>query len=140
MLNERALAGQGPIETVPAERSITILDLMRHTSGLPYGGLGTTAVHSLYPASSNVAGATLDTAAFLEGLAAAPLLYQPGTVWNYGLSIDVIGLLVEAISGQSLGAFLEQRLFGPLGWLTRVFRCRPTRWHGPPTAARPRYR
>jgi CubicO group peptidase (beta-lactamase class C family) len=115
VLNERVLAGQGPIETVPAARSITLQDLMRHTSGLTYGGRGTTAVHALYPASSNVAGASLDAAAFLERLAAAPLLYQPGTVWDYGLSIDVIGLVVEAVSGQSLGAFLEQRLFRPLG-------------------------
>jgi CubicO group peptidase (beta-lactamase class C family) len=115
VLNERVLAGQGPIETVPAARPITIQDLMRHTSGITYGGRGTTAVHALYPASSNAAGATLDTTAFLERLAAAPLLYQPGTVWDYGLSIDVIGLIVEAISGQRLGAFLEQRLFRPLG-------------------------
>jgi CubicO group peptidase (beta-lactamase class C family) len=121
VLNERVLAGQGPIETVPAERSITMLDLMRHTSGLTYGGRGTTAVHALYPASSNVAGATLDSAAFLDRLAAAPLLYQPGTVWDYGLSIDVIGLVVEAISGQSLGAFLEQRLFRPLGMVDTSF-------------------
>jgi CubicO group peptidase (beta-lactamase class C family) len=125
VLNERALAGQGPIETVPAERSITIQDLLRHTSGLPYGGLGTTAVHSLYPASSNVAGATLDAATFLEQLATAPLLYQPGTVWNYGLSIDVIGLAVEAISGQGLGAFLEQRLFRPLGMADTSFQVPP---------------
>jgi CubicO group peptidase (beta-lactamase class C family) len=121
VLNERVLVGQGPIETTPAERSITIQDLMRHTSGLTYGGRGTTAVHRLYPDSSNVAGATHDTAAFLERLAAAPLLYQPGTVWDYGLSIDVIGLIVEAISGQSLGAFLEQRLFRPLGMVDTGF-------------------
>jgi CubicO group peptidase (beta-lactamase class C family) len=121
VLSERVLAGQGPIETVPAERSITMLDLMRHTSGLTYGGRGTTSVHRLYPDSSNVAGATLDAAAFLERLAAAPLLYQPGTVWDYGLSIDVIGLVVEAISGQRLGAFLEQRLFRPLGMVDTGF-------------------
>jgi CubicO group peptidase (beta-lactamase class C family) len=121
VLTESVLAGQGPIETVPAERSITIQDLMRHTSGLTYGGRGTTAVHALYPASSNAAGATLDTASFLERLAAAPLLYQPGTVWDYGLSIDVIGLVVEAISGQTLGAFLEQHLFRPLGMLDTSF-------------------
>ncbi len=121
VLNERVLAGQGPIETVPAKRSITMLDLMRHTSGLTYGGRGTTAVHALYPTSSNVAGASLDTAAFLERLAAAPLLYQPGTVWDYGLSIDVIGLVVEALSGQRLGAFLEQRLFRPLGMVDTSF-------------------
>ena len=121
MLNERVLAGQGPIETVPAERPITMLDLMRHTSGLTYGGRGTTAVHALYPESSNVAGASLDAAGLLERLAATPLLYQPGTVWEYGLSIDVIGLVVEALSGQSLGAFLEQRLFGPLGMVDTGF-------------------
>jgi CubicO group peptidase (beta-lactamase class C family) len=120
-LNQRVLAGQGPIETVPAERSITMLDLMRHTSGLTYGGRGTSAVHALYPASSNAAGATLDTSAFLEQLAAAPLLYQPGTVWEYGLSIDVIGLVVEAISGQRLGAFLDQHLFRPLGMADTTF-------------------
>ena len=73
------------------------------------------------PNSSNAAGATLDAAAFLERLAAAPLLYQPGTVWDYGLSIDVIGLVVEALSGQSLGAFLEQRLFRPLGMVDTSF-------------------
>lgn len=121
MLTEGVLAGRGPIETVPVERSITIQDLMRHTSGLTYGARGTTAVHALYPASSNVAGASLDAASFLDGLAAAPLLYQPGTVWDYGLSIDVIGLVVEAISGQTLGAFLEQRLFQPLGMVDTSF-------------------
>jgi CubicO group peptidase (beta-lactamase class C family) len=98
-----------------------MLDLMRHTSGLTYGGRGTSAVHALYPASSNVAGASFDAATFLDRLAAAPLLYQPGTVWDYGLSIDVIGLVVEALSGQSLGAFLQQRLFGPLGMVDTGF-------------------
>src|ERR1700735_3488230 len=56
-----------------------------------------------------------------EGLPAAPLLYQPGTVWDYGLSIDVIGLVVEALSGQTLGAFLEDRLFRPLGMVDTSF-------------------
>lgn len=121
VLTDRVRAGQGPIETVPANRSITMLDLMRHTSGLTYGGRGTTAVHPLYPASSNAAGASLDSASFLAQLAAAPLLYQPGTVWDYGLSIDVIGLVVEALSGQTLGAFLDDRLFGPLGMVDTTF-------------------
>lgn len=115
VLSDQVHAGRGPIETVPAERPITMLDLFRHTSGLTYGGRGTTAVHALYPASSNAAGASLDSAAFLDQLAAAPLLFQPGTVWEYGLSIDIIGLVVEALSGQSLGAFLDQHVFRPLG-------------------------
>lgn len=125
VLSERVLSGQGPIETVPAQRSITMLDLMRHTSGITYGGRGTTAVHKLYPDSSNAAGASLDTAALLERLAAAPLLYQPGTAWDYGLSIDVIGLVVEALSGLRLGAFLEQRLFRPLGMVDTSFQVPP---------------
>ncbi|TDH60713.1 class A beta-lactamase-related serine hydrolase [Dankookia rubra] len=115
VLNEPVLSGCGPVETVVAERSITIEDLMRHTSGLTYGGRGTTAVHRLYPASSDAAGASLTAAEFLDRLAAAPLLFQPGTVWDYGLSIDVLGLVVEAIAGQGLGGFLEQRLFRSLG-------------------------
>jgi CubicO group peptidase (beta-lactamase class C family) len=134
VLNERVLAGQGPIETVPAQRSITMLDLMRHTSGLTYGGRGTTAVHALYPESSNVAGATFDSSAFLEKLATTPLLYQPSTVWEYGLSIDIIGLVVEALSGQRLGAFLEQRLFCPLGMVDTSFQVPPDKL---PRLARP---
>jgi CubicO group peptidase (beta-lactamase class C family) len=125
VLNDHVLSGQGPIPTVPAARSITMLDLMRHTSGLTYGGRGTSAVHPLYPASSNAAGASLDSAAFLQRLAAAPLLYQPGTVWDYGLSIDVIGLVVEALSGQTLGAFLDQHLFRPLGMTDTSFQVQP---------------
>ncbi len=125
VLNEQVRSGPGPIETMPADRSITVLDLMRHTSGLTYGGRGTTAVHALYPASSNAAGATLTTAEFLQRLAAAPLLYQPSTVWDYGLSIDVIGLIVEALSGQTLGAFLEDRLFRPLGMTDTSFQVAP---------------
>ena len=114
-----------PIQTVPAARSISVLDLMRHTSGLTYGGRGTTAVHALYPASSNAAGASLSTREVLAQIAAAPLLHQPGTVWEYGLSIDVIGLIVEAITGQNLGAFLDERLFRPLGMTDTTFQVRP---------------
>ena len=115
------LAGDRVIDTVPAARPIAMLDLMRHTSGLTYGGRGTTEVHAMYPASSNAAGALFDAAGFLSQLAAAPLLYQPGTVWDYGLSIDVIGLVVEALSGVSLGTFLQERLFKPLGMVDTAF-------------------
>jgi CubicO group peptidase (beta-lactamase class C family) len=125
VLNDRVRSGEGPIDTVPADRSISVLDVMRHTSGLTYGGRGTTAVHALYPASSNTAGATLDSQAFLDCLAAAPLLYQPGTVWDYGLSIDIIGLIAEKLSGQTLGGFLDQRLFRPLGMVDTSFQVPP---------------
>lgn len=115
VLNDAVTSGQGPVETVPARRQMTILDLMRHTSGLTYGGRGTTAVHKMYPASSNWSADNLSAEQFIERLAGLPLLHQPGTVWDYGLSHDVLGLMVERISGQRLGEFLDQRVFRPLG-------------------------
>jgi CubicO group peptidase (beta-lactamase class C family) len=115
VMTDAVRAGEAPGETVPAQRSVTLLDLARHTSGITYGGRGTTGVHKLYPASSNWAGENLSGEQFVQRLAAAPLLFQPGTVWDYSLSIDVLGLVVERVSGKSLGAFLEERLFRPLG-------------------------
>ena len=110
------------IDTVPAARQITIQDLMRHTSGIIYGGRGTTAVHKLYPASSS---SVASGAELLAKLSAAPLLYQPGTVWDYGFSIDLVGLVVERISGQSLGQYLQQRLLKPLGMVDTGFMVPP---------------
>ena len=110
------------IDTVPAARQITIQDLMRHTSGIIYGGRGTTAVHKLYPASSS---SVASGAELLAKLSAAPLMYQPGTVWDYGFSIDLVGLVVERISGQSLGQYLQQRLLKPLGMVDTGFMVPP---------------
>ena len=121
----RVASGQGPMETVPARRQMTILDLMRHTSGLTYGGRGTTAVHRMYPASSNWSGDNLSAEQFVERLAGLPLLHQPGTVWDYSLSTDVLGLVVERISGQTLGAFMGERLFRPLGMADTGFSVPP---------------
>ena len=112
-------------ETVPAERAITIQDLMRHTSGLIYGGRGTTAVHKMYPAGSAVAAMTLTGDEFLEKLGSAPLLYQPATVWDYGFGLDVLGLLLEKETKQSLGAYLEAALWKPLGMVDTGFSIPP---------------
>jgi CubicO group peptidase (beta-lactamase class C family) len=106
--------GEPTALTVPARKPITIQDLMRHTSGLIYGGRGTTLVHKLYPAGSGDAANEYDGAAFLDKLASAPLLYQPGTVWDYGFGLDVTGLLIESISKQTLGQYLQANLFTPL--------------------------
>ena len=100
---------------MPANRQITIQDLMRHTSGLIYGGRGTTLVHKMYPAGSGDAARDYDGAAFLDKLASLPLLYQPATVWDYGFGLDVIGLTIEKISKQTLGQYLQANLFTPLG-------------------------
>jgi CubicO group peptidase (beta-lactamase class C family) len=103
------------VETVPAARKITIQDLLRHTSGLIYGGRGTTAVHKLYPEGSGQAAAAMTGAEFLDHLSSRPLLYQPGTVWDYGFGLDVMGLIIEQVTEQSLGAYLQQNVWKPLG-------------------------
>ena len=108
-------AGAEMMDTVPARRPMSIQDLMRHTAGISYGGRGSTALHKQYPQSSNSAGRTLSANDFIDRLGALPLFFQPGTTWDYSLSVDVLGLTVEKIAGQSLGQFLDARLFKPLG-------------------------
>ena len=107
--------GEPTAETVPAVRLITIQDLMRHTSGIVYGGRGTTLVHKMYPAGSGDASREYDSAAFIDKLASLPLLYQPATVWDYGFGLDLLGLTIEQISGERLGQYLKANLFTPLG-------------------------
>jgi CubicO group peptidase (beta-lactamase class C family) len=109
------------LETVAAIRQPTVQDLLRHTSGIPYGGRGDTPVHKLYPASSGTSGMTLTPQDFVATLGKAPLLHQPGTVWDYSLSVDVLGLIVEAVSGKPLAAFLQERMWGPLGMVDTGF-------------------
>jgi CubicO group peptidase (beta-lactamase class C family) len=111
--------GKETVETVPASRPPTIQDFLRHTSGFTY--TGATAVHKLWPASGTTMAFTYTGPEFIELLSKAPLLYQPGTVWNYGFSTDVLGLVVEAITGKSLGAFLEERIWKPLGMIDTSF-------------------
>ena len=111
----RDASGEPTAETVPAVRLITIQDLMRHTSGIVYGGRGTTLVHKMYPAGSGDASREYDGAAFIDKLSSLPLLYQPATVWDYGFGLDLLGLTIEKISSQTLGQYLKANLFTPLG-------------------------
>jgi len=108
-------ASERVLKNVPATRAITIQDLMRHTCGMPYGSRGTTVVHRRYPHGSHMAAAAMSGAEFLDRLSSAPLLHHPGTVWDYGFGLDVLGLIIERISGQTLGRFMDERLFKPLG-------------------------
>jgi len=109
------------VERVPAARKITIQDLFRHTSGMIYGGRGTTAVHKLYPEGSSQAAETMTGAEFLDHLSSRPLLYQPGTVWDYGFGLDVLGQIVESLSEQSLGQYLQEHVQRPLGMVDTGF-------------------
>ena len=108
------MTGKAVLALTPAEREMTIQDLLRHTSGLTYGNRGTTAIHKLYPASSSAASRQVTSAEFIDRLAKAPLLFHPGTRWEYGFSSDVLGRVVEVVSGKPLGQFLDERLWQPL--------------------------
>jgi CubicO group peptidase (beta-lactamase class C family) len=100
---------------VPAARPIRLHDLLTHTSGLTYGKRSADPAIRAAHAGLPVNPRGLAPADFAGRLAAAPLVHQPGTTWEYGFSTDLLGLVIERIAGQSLGEFLRARLFGPLG-------------------------
>jgi CubicO group peptidase (beta-lactamase class C family) len=110
----------GKLVLEPLQRPITIEDLLRHTSGLTYGFYGDSAVRKLY-ANSGLLDGDLDNAAFAERLAKLPLAEQPGTRWDYGHSTDVLGRVIEVVSGQSLFQFEKERLLDPLGMNETAF-------------------
>lgn len=110
----------GTLTLEPLKRQITIEDLLRHTSGITYGFYGDSAVRKLY-ANSGLFDGDLDNAQFVERLAKLPLAEQPGTRWDYGHSTDVLGRVIEVISGQPLLQFEKQRLLDPLGMTETAF-------------------
>ena len=106
---------RGKMETVPASRVITFRDLLTHTSGLTYGFMEATPLDGHYRAAK-IDFQTQDTSLkdLVELAAAAPLLAHPGTRWNYSIATDVLGYLVEVISGQPFERFLKDRVIDPL--------------------------
>jgi CubicO group peptidase (beta-lactamase class C family) len=104
----------------PVNRPITIEDLLRHTSGLTYGFYGDGAVRKLY-AEADLFNRDTDNAEFVERIAKLPLAEQPGTRWDYGHSTDVLGRVIEVISGKSLFEFEKERLLDPLGMTETSF-------------------
>jgi CubicO group peptidase (beta-lactamase class C family) len=105
--------GKPTLELVPARRPITIQDLMRHTSGITYGFFGDTPVKKEY-VKAGVFKGDYTNAEFADRIAQLPLSYQPGTTWDYSHSTDILGRLVEVISGTSLYEFEKQHLLDPL--------------------------
>ena len=106
-----SVAADGSVTTVPAKNPITIQDLMRHTNGLTYGARGNSAVHKLFPNASATAAFDYTGPEFMDKLATIPLLYEPGTVWDYGFGIDVLGLIEEKIANKPLGSVLQERVW-----------------------------
>src|SRR5579862_8809133 len=103
----------GKLELVPLQRAITIQDLLRHTSGLTYEHTGNGLVQQLYQ-QSRVRSRKIDNAEHAALVASFPLICQPGAEWNYSRSTDILGRLIEIVSGKSLGAFLAERILAPL--------------------------
>jgi CubicO group peptidase (beta-lactamase class C family) len=113
--NMRVVDGLHCESSVPVQREMTIQDLMRHTAGVTYGTRGSTEFYKRYLTSSDDVAEKMTGTEFLERLAALPLHFQPGSKWDYGFGLDVLGLAIEAVSGQSLATFLDERIFRPLG-------------------------
>jgi CubicO group peptidase (beta-lactamase class C family) len=112
--------GKPALVLEPLNRPVTIEDLLRHTSGVTYGFYGDSAVRKLY-ANSDLFEGDFDNAAFAERIAKLPLAEQPGTLWDYGHSTDVLGRVIEVVSGQSLFQFEKARLLDPLGMTDTAF-------------------
>jgi CubicO group peptidase (beta-lactamase class C family) len=103
----------GKIELVAARQPMTIQDLLRHTSGLTYDHTGNSLVQQLYK-NSQLRSRKITNAEHATMLAGLPLICQPGAEWNYSRSTDVLGRIIEIITGKSLGAFLAERILAPL--------------------------
>jgi CubicO group peptidase (beta-lactamase class C family) len=100
--------------TEPQNHKMTVRELMAHTGGLTYGLFSRSQVDTLYT-RANVLDSNSTLKEMVDKLAQIPLRQQPGTLWHYSVSVDVQGYLVEVLSGQSFGDFLQQRIFDPLG-------------------------
>ncbi len=101
--------GKMGLDLVAPKRPITIQDLMRHTSGLTYGFFGEGVVKKAY-VDANLLEGDVDNAEFANRLAKLPLVYQPGTTWDYSQSVDILGRVIEVVSGKSLYQFEKERL------------------------------
>lgn len=113
----------------PLNRSVTIEDLMRHTAGLPYGYYGGDLVNKLYADAGLFENKDSTNAELVAKITALPLAEQPGTIWDYGLSTDVLGRIIEVIAGKSLLEFAKQRLLDPLGMTeTAFYVADPAKW------------
>src|SRR4030095_1888072 len=110
--------------TIPVKRPITIRDLLTHTSGLGYPGIGTPTEIAIYTKNNITGGVGVNDQKLSDAmncLGGLPLFFQPGEQWKYGLSADVLGYLVQVWSGMTLEDFFSKRIFQPLGMKDTYF-------------------
>ncbi|MBS0335127.1 MAG: beta-lactamase family protein [Proteobacteria bacterium] len=108
-------AGVGPFATTPVGKPMQVVDLMRHTSGLTYGFQSRTNVDAAYrKLKLGDSHGDLDLEGFVAELAKLPLEFSPGEAWNYSVSTDVVGYLVQTVAGKPLGDVFKERIFDPL--------------------------
>lgn len=110
--------------TVPAKRNITFRDLLTHTSGLGYADIGTPTANAVYAKAAIPSGLGYFNVSLLDkmkALAKLPLMFQPGEQFQYGLNSDLLGCLIEVISGMNLEDFLRKNIFDPLGMKDTYF-------------------
>jgi CubicO group peptidase (beta-lactamase class C family) len=106
--------GKPALSLEDPQRQMTVQDLLRHTSGLVYGPFGKSLVHQAYN-KADLFDSNQTLAEFVTKLSKLPLAHQPGKVWEYGMSTDVLGRIVEVASGMPLDQFFEHRITNPLG-------------------------
>jgi CubicO group peptidase (beta-lactamase class C family) len=124
--NTKVYSGGGaehPVAINP-DRPVTIADLLTHTSGLTYGVFGNTPVDSIYN-RAGMLGTQWTLAQFADSIAKLPLMFSPGSAFNYGLSIDVLGRVVEVVTNMMFDAYLDSAIFRPLGMTSTAFHATP---------------
>jgi CubicO group peptidase (beta-lactamase class C family) len=119
-VEKRDADGKVTLDLVAPTRPMTVQDLLRHTSGLTYGFFGEGAVKKAY-LEANLGAGDPDNAEFATRLAKLPLVYQPGTTWEYSQATDVLGRVIEVVNGKPLYQTLKEMLFDPLGMTDTSF-------------------
>jgi len=110
--------------------AITVYDLLRHTAGMTYEFLGQSPIQKMYEeAGLRITARGHSNAEFAELLARMPLMFEPGSIWEYSRATDVLGALLEVVSGQSLGQLLQEHVLGPLGMTDTAFHVPPVEQH-----------
>jgi CubicO group peptidase (beta-lactamase class C family) len=108
------------VDRVRAQRTMTVQDLLRHTSGLTYAGFGDSPVQLVWR-GADLMSETQTNADLVAKLGHLPLMFEPGTTWEYSMSTDVLGRVVEVVSGQNLADFFAAHITGPLGMTDTAF-------------------